>query len=46
MSEVLLQLGFPVGIGAAGGFIAGHAVKKISKLIAVIVGLFIAALFT
>jgi uncharacterized membrane protein (Fun14 family) len=44
MSEVLLQLGFPVGIGAVGGFVAGYAVKKISKLIAVIVGLFIAAL--
>jgi uncharacterized membrane protein (Fun14 family) len=42
-SEVLLQLGFPVGIGAAGEFVAGYAAKKIGKLVAVIVGLFTAA---
>jgi len=44
MSEVLQHLGFQVGVGAVGGFIAGYAVKKISKLVAVVVGLFIAAL--
>jgi uncharacterized membrane protein (Fun14 family) len=44
MSEVLPHLGFQVGIGAVGGFIAGYAVKKISKLVAIVVGLFIAAL--
>jgi uncharacterized membrane protein (Fun14 family) len=44
MSEVLPHLGFQVGIGAVGGFIAGYAVKKLSKLLAIVVGLFIAAL--
>ena len=34
-SGVLLQLGFPAGIGAVGGLIAGYTVKKISKLVAV-----------
>jgi uncharacterized membrane protein (Fun14 family) len=37
-------LGFQVGTGAVGGFIAGYAVKKISKLVAIVVGLFIAVL--
>lgn len=44
MSEILLQLGFPVGTGTVGWVIAGYAVKKISKLIAVIAGSFLAAL--
>ena len=44
MSEILPHLGFQVGIGAVGGFIAGYVAKKISKLLTVVVGLFIAAL--
>jgi uncharacterized membrane protein (Fun14 family) len=44
MSEVFPQLGFQVGIGAVGGFIVGYAVKKISKLVAVVIGLFLVAL--
>ena len=41
MSEVLPSLGFQLGAGALGGFLVGFAIKKISKLIAVIVGLFL-----
>jgi len=44
MSEVLPSLGFQVGAGALGGFLVGFAIKKISKLIAVVVGLFLLVL--
>jgi len=44
MSEVFPQLGFQVGTGAVGGFIVGYAVKKISKLVAIVIGLFLVAL--
>ena len=41
MSDIFPSLGFQLGIGAIGGFIVGYAVKKISKLVAVLVGLLI-----
>jgi uncharacterized membrane protein (Fun14 family) len=44
MSEILPSLGFQLGAGGIGGFIAGFIVKKISKLIALVVILFLAAL--
>ncbi len=44
MYEVLPSLGFQLGAGAIGGFIAGYALKKISKLVAIIIGLFLIAL--
>jgi uncharacterized membrane protein (Fun14 family) len=44
MSELFPSLGYQLGIGAVGGFIVGYAVKKISKLIAIMVGLFLIAL--
>ena len=44
MSEVLSPLGFQLGIGGIGGFIAGYALKKFMKIVAVIIGLFILAL--
>jgi uncharacterized membrane protein (Fun14 family) len=44
MSEVFPSLGYQLGIGAVGGFIVGYAAKKISKLVAIVVGLFLAAL--
>jgi uncharacterized membrane protein (Fun14 family) len=44
MSEIFPQLGFQVGTGAVGGFIVGYAVKKISKLVAILVGLCIIGL--
>ena len=40
MSAVLPSLIYQLGVGGAGGFIVGYAVKKISKLIIVLLGLF------
>lgn len=39
MSEVFPQLGYQLGIGGVGGSIVGYAPKKLSKLMAIIVGL-------
>lgn len=44
MSEVLSPLVYQLGIGGIGGFIVGYAIKKLSKLIVVLIGLFIIAL--
>jgi uncharacterized membrane protein (Fun14 family) len=44
MSEIFPSLGFQLGAGGIGGFIAGYALKKISKLVAVVIGLFVIAL--
>ena len=44
MSEVLTPIATQLGIGAIGGFIAGYAMKKIAKIVAVIIGLFLVAL--
>jgi len=44
MSEIFPSLGYQLGIGGIGGFIVGYATKKISKLIVIVLGLFIIAL--
>ena len=44
MSEILSPLAYQLGIGGIGGFVVGYAFKKISKLIIVLIGLFIIAL--
>jgi len=44
MSEILSPLAYQLGIGGIGGFIVGFALKKLSKLVAIIIGLFILAL--
>ncbi|MDH5482030.1 MAG: hypothetical protein OEY22_04010 [Candidatus Bathyarchaeota archaeon] len=44
MSEVLSPLAYQLGIGGVGGFIVGYALKKISKLIIILIGLFLIAL--
>jgi uncharacterized membrane protein (Fun14 family) len=44
MSEIISPLAYQLGLGGIGGFIVGYAVKKISKLIAILIGLFIIAL--
>lgn len=44
MSELLPSLSFQIGAGGVGGFIVGYVVKKISKLVALVIGLFIIAL--
>lgn len=40
MSEILTPFAYELGVGGVGGFIAGYALKKISKLIVVLIGLF------
>jgi len=44
MSEVVSPLVFQLGVGGIGGFIVGYALKKLSKLILVLIGLFVLAL--
>jgi len=44
MSDIFPSLGFQLGAGGIGGFIVGYAVKKISKLVAIVIGLFLIAL--
>lgn len=44
MSEIMSPLVYQLGIGGIGGFIVGFTIKKISKLLMVLLGLFIIAL--
>ena len=44
MSEIVSPLVFQLGIGGVGGFVVGFALKKISKLVLFLTGLFILAL--
>lgn len=41
---ILLSVGYQLGVGGIGGFIIGYTIKKISKLIIVLIGLFIMVL--
>jgi uncharacterized membrane protein (Fun14 family) len=42
--SVITPLAYQIGIGGVGGFIAGYALKKVTKIVAIIIGLFILAL--
>jgi uncharacterized membrane protein (Fun14 family) len=44
LSEVIPPLIYQLGLGGIGGFIVGFTVKRISKLIIVLIGLFIITL--
>jgi uncharacterized membrane protein (Fun14 family) len=44
MSEIVSPLVFQLGIGGVGGFVVGFALKKLSKLVLFLTGLFILAL--
>jgi uncharacterized membrane protein (Fun14 family) len=44
MSEVVSPIVFQLGVGGIGGFVVGYALKKLSKLILVLIGLFVLAL--
>jgi uncharacterized membrane protein (Fun14 family) len=44
MSEIVSPVVFQLGIGGVGGFIVGFALKKLSKLVLFLTGLFILAL--
>jgi uncharacterized membrane protein (Fun14 family) len=41
MSDLVSPLVFQLGIGGIGGFIVGYTIKKLSKLILFLIGLFI-----
>jgi len=42
--SAITPLVYQLGIGGVGGFIAGYALKKLMKIVAIIIGLFIIAL--
>jgi uncharacterized membrane protein (Fun14 family) len=42
--SAITPLSYQLGLGGIGGFIAGYALKKFMKIVAVIIGLFILAL--
>jgi uncharacterized membrane protein (Fun14 family) len=44
MSELISPLVFQLGVGGVGGFVVGFAIKKLSKLVLVLIGLFLLAL--
>jgi uncharacterized membrane protein (Fun14 family) len=44
VSEVISPLVFQLGVGGIGGFVVGYALKRLSKLILILIGLFILAL--
>lgn len=44
MSSVFPSVVYQLGIGGIGGFILGYVVKKVSKLIVILIGLFVAFL--
>jgi uncharacterized membrane protein (Fun14 family) len=44
MSAIISPLVYQLGIGGVGGFILGFVIKKISKLIILLIGLFLIAL--
>lgn len=44
MSSIISPLVYQLGIGGVGGFIVGFVIKKISKLIILLIGLFLIAL--
>jgi len=44
MSDILPSVVYQLGLGGIGGFIVGYSIKKISKLIVVLIGIFVVAL--
>lgn len=44
MSEIISPVVFQLGVGGVGGFVVGFALKKLSKLILVLIGVFVIAL--
>ena len=42
--SVLPPYAYQLGVGGVGGFIAGYALKRVLKIVAVVIGLFILAL--
>jgi len=44
MSDIVSPLVYQLGVGGVGGFLVGYTIKKVSKLIVVLIGLFIVLL--
>ena len=44
MSEFISPLAFQLGVGGVGGFVVGFAIRKLSKLVLILIGLFLLAL--
>jgi uncharacterized membrane protein (Fun14 family) len=44
MSEIISPIIYQLGIGGIGGFIIGFVIKKLSKLIVILIGIFLIAL--
>jgi len=44
LSEIIPSIIYQLGLGGIGGFIVGFTIKKISKLIVILIGLFIIVL--
>jgi len=44
MSELISPIAYQIGVGGVGGFVVGYAVKKISKLVMILIGLAIITL--
>src|SRR4030065_2902665 len=44
MSEIITPVVYQLGLGAIGGFVVGFALKKLSKLFLVLIGILVVAL--
>src|SRR3990170_6382240 len=44
MSEIITPVVFQLGLGGIGGFVVGFALKKLSKLFLILIGIFVVAL--
>jgi len=44
LSELVVPIVYQLGIGGIGGFFVGYAVKKVAKILAVILGIFLLSL--
>ena len=44
MSEIITPIVYQLGIGGIGGFVVGFALKKLSKLFLVLIGIFVVVL--
>jgi uncharacterized membrane protein (Fun14 family) len=44
MSEIITPIVYQLGAGGITGFVAGYAVKKITKLILIVIGIFVMVL--
>jgi len=44
MSEIVAPIVYQLGIGGVAGFVAGYAIKKITKLILIVIGFFVMVL--